>query len=150
MRYLTFLAVCVAAAFLSGQAHAVTAEQRAIRAAAFEAAYKALDPKSESSIKRFADLVAAEVKAGISADEFLGFMIDAGLDCRRVIMSEGPAIQPLAEYYCSYSFITREESDRQAWSLVKAISRADAVAYIDGNRIAASIHAGALYDFVSP
>mgnify|MGYP000971078319 CR=1 FL=1 len=150
MKGLGVLAVCATAIILSDRACAETAEQRAGRAAAFEAAYKALDPKDKTSGSRFAELVAAELKSGIPVDEFLGFMIDSGLDCMRVDLPEGPANQPPVEYYCTHSFITPEEADRQAWSLVKTISRADAVAHINGNRIVTSIDASTLYGAVGP
>ncbi len=150
MKGFAILLVGVTVLSLSGAASAETAEQRATRAAAFEAAYKALNPKDETSDRRFGELVAAELKSGIPVDEFLGFMIDSGLACMRVPLPAGSANQPPVEYYCSYNFISRDEADRQIWSPVKTISRADVVARINNKRMVTNIDAGTLYGAVGP
>ncbi len=150
MKGFVVLVICATAIIFSGRAYAETAEQRAIRAAAFEAAYKALDPQDETSSGRFAELVATELKSGIPVDEFLGFMIDSGLDCMRVNLPDGPANQPPVEYFCNYSYVSQDQANQEAWSLVKTISRASAVARIDSKRIVTSIDAGTLYSFLGP
>lgn len=131
-------------------AHAETAEQRAVRAAAFEAAYRVLDPSDSSSNDRFRQLVEAEVHSGVSIDEFLGFMIDSGLDCQLIELPVGPANQPPVEYFCSYSFVSPEEADRLAWSSQKKVSRVGAVARIDNNRTVTQIDAGTTSGMIGP
>lgn len=144
------LVACLVATGLSHGADAETAEHRAIRAEAFEEAYKALDLQDQASDARFRELVAREVKVGISIDELLGFMIDGGLDCERVRLVKHPDFQPPVKYQCSHNFVSKEEADRLAWSSISMVNRVEVDVRIDENRIVTAIDAWTKFGLTGP
>lgn len=148
------LLLVVAACFVTNvsvrPAIAESAEQRASRAQAFEAAYKAIDPGDTASAQKFRELVAKEFKASTPVDELLGFLIDSGLDCERIRLVNLPEFQPPVKYYCSYSFVSKEEADRLAWTSISKVSRIDMTIRIDENRMVTKIEAGTRFGLTGP